>query len=82
VCVESGREVQSVVTVELTPIATGGTHLRLIHGEFRIVPAAPTLMTSRSRSSTSAGRGRYRMAYPSRRPKQALAAPRLWRRAA
>src|SRR4029077_10588672 len=41
------REVRSVVTVELVPGERGGTHLRLTHGEFRIVPAAPTVTASR-----------------------------------
>lgn len=41
-----GREVQSVVTVELAPCPAGGTHLRLTHGEFRIVSAAPVATTS------------------------------------
>ncbi|MHB8812006.1 MAG: SRPBCC family protein [Steroidobacteraceae bacterium] len=35
-----GREVDSIVTVELIPDRAGGTHLRLTHGEFRIVSAA------------------------------------------
>ncbi len=34
------REVDSVVTVELTPGSEGGTHLRLTHGDFRIVSSA------------------------------------------
>jgi uncharacterized protein YndB with AHSA1/START domain len=38
------REVDSVVTVELAPGRAGGTHLRLTHGEFRIVSG--TLRTS------------------------------------
>jgi uncharacterized protein YndB with AHSA1/START domain len=50
------REVHSVVTVELAPGERGGTHLRLTHGEFRIVSAVPS-MTARIRPITSA-RGR------------------------
>jgi uncharacterized protein YndB with AHSA1/START domain len=38
------RQVDSVVTVELAPGRAGGTHLRLTHGEFRIVSG--TLGTS------------------------------------
>jgi uncharacterized protein YndB with AHSA1/START domain len=38
------REMDSVVTVELAPGRAGGTHLRLTHGEFRIV--SNTLRTS------------------------------------
>jgi uncharacterized protein YndB with AHSA1/START domain len=34
------RQVDSVVTVELAPGRAGGTHLRLTHGEFRIVSGA------------------------------------------
>jgi uncharacterized protein YndB with AHSA1/START domain len=38
---ESGwRSVTSVVTIELTDNAAGGTHLRLVHGEFTLVSAA------------------------------------------
>ena len=40
------REVHSVVTVELTPCPAGGTHLRLTHGEFRIVSTGAVAMTS------------------------------------
>lgn len=52
------REVHSVVTVELAPGETGGTHLRLTHGEFRIVSAVPSTMASRVRPITSARRRR------------------------
>ena len=52
------REVRSVVTVELAPGERGGTHLRLTHGEFRIVPAAPTVTASRVVPITSARRRR------------------------
>lgn len=51
-----GREVHSVVTVELAPCPTGGTRLRLTHGEFRIVAAAPSMIASRVRPITSARR--------------------------
>ncbi|HEV2443252.1 MAG TPA: SRPBCC domain-containing protein [Steroidobacteraceae bacterium] len=40
-----GREVDSFVTVELVPDRAGGTHLRLTHGEFRIV-SAPSAVPS------------------------------------
>ena len=61
-----GDEVHSVVTIELAPRPTGGTHLRLTHGEFRIVSAAPTLMAARIGTVTSA-RGRTPMlALPAR----------------
>ena len=50
------REVHSVVTVELAPGEVGGTHLRLTHGEFRVVSAAPS--KARVRPITSARRRR------------------------
>lgn len=53
-----GREVHSVVTVELVPGPMGGTHLRLTHGEFRIVSLAPTLVAARVTPITSARRRR------------------------
>ena len=40
------REVDSVVTVELAPGHAGGTHLRLTHGEFRIVSGAQPTSTA------------------------------------
>ncbi|MGH8289292.1 MAG: SRPBCC family protein [Steroidobacteraceae bacterium] len=51
-----GREIHSIVTVELVPGPAGGTHLRLTHGEFRIVTAAST--AARVRPITSARRRR------------------------
>lgn len=69
-----GREVHSVVTVELTPCPAGGTHLRLTHGEFRIVAAAPAAAASRVRPITSARRPRS--------PIVVCAGPTSWRRAA
>jgi uncharacterized protein YndB with AHSA1/START domain len=53
-----GREVHSVVTVELVPGEVGGTHLRLTHGEFRIVSPPPTLIAARVTPITSARRRR------------------------
>ena len=50
------REVHSIVTVELAPGAAGGTHLRLTHGEFRIVAPAPAMTAARPRPITSARR--------------------------
>jgi uncharacterized protein YndB with AHSA1/START domain len=50
------REVHSLVTVELAPGAAGGTHLRLTHGEFRIVAAAPRGTATRVRPISSARR--------------------------
>jgi uncharacterized protein YndB with AHSA1/START domain len=55
------REVHSVVTVELAPAETGGTHLRLTHGEFRIVSAVPSVAAARVRPITSARRRRAAM---------------------
>jgi uncharacterized protein YndB with AHSA1/START domain len=52
------REVHSVVTVELAPAEAGGTHLRLTHGEFRIVSAVPATTAARVRPITSARRRR------------------------
>ena len=37
------HRVSSVVTIELTANARGGTHLRLVHGEFRVETEAPEL---------------------------------------
>jgi uncharacterized protein YndB with AHSA1/START domain len=37
------QPVTSVVTIELTDVVGGGTHLRLVHGEFSIAPAAVSL---------------------------------------
>ena len=47
------REVRSVVTVELAPGEAGGTHLRLTHGEFEIVTAAPPMVAARVKPITS-----------------------------
>ncbi|HEX5208018.1 MAG TPA: SRPBCC domain-containing protein [Steroidobacteraceae bacterium] len=52
----AGREVHSVVTVELAPCPTGGTHLRLTHGEFCLVSIAPVLTAPRIVPITSARR--------------------------
>lgn len=54
------REVDSVVTVELSPRHAGGTHLRLTHGDFRIVSGALSLNAARVSSLTSARRRRVR----------------------
>lgn len=53
-----GREVHSVVTVELSPGPTGGTHLRLTHGEFRIVGAIPSTAAAHVTPITGARRRR------------------------
>jgi uncharacterized protein YndB with AHSA1/START domain len=50
------REVHSTVTVELAPGAAGGTHLRLTHGEFRVVALAPPVTATGVRPITSARR--------------------------
>ena len=50
------REIHSVVTVELAPCPTGGTHLRLTHGEFTIVSAAASMHSARVTPITSARR--------------------------
>lgn len=52
------REIHSVVTVELTPCPTGGTHLRLTHGEFTIVSAVPSMHSARVTPITNARRRR------------------------
>lgn len=69
-----GQEVHSVVTVELAPCPAGGTHVRLTHGEFRIVAAAPAMATARVRPITSARRLRIPVLF--------CAAQTSWRRAA
>ena len=69
-----GSEVHSVVTVELAPCPTGGTHLRLTHGEFTIVSAVPTVFSARVTPITGARRRRT--------PILSCAAPAAWRRAA
>lgn len=72
---ESGEhEVQSVVTVELVPGQAGGTHLRLTHGEFMIVPIAAPLTAARVRPITSARQREIR--------KVSIVSPRSLRRAA
>ena len=71
------REVHSIVTVELAPGAAGGTHLRLTHGEFRIVSVAPSMTAVRVRPITSARRVRAR-----RTVLVSFAAQYSWRRAA
>jgi uncharacterized protein YndB with AHSA1/START domain len=53
-----GREVHSVVTVELAPGQLGGTHLRLTHGEFTVVPAAASVTAARVIPITNARRRR------------------------
>ena len=72
------RELHSVVTIELTTGPAGGTHLRLTHGEFKVVAAAATLMSLRGRPPLRGTRGarRRRAATP------AFAAACPWRRAA
>jgi uncharacterized protein YndB with AHSA1/START domain len=50
-----GGEVHSVVTFELARRPTGGTHLRLTHGEFTMVPAV-AMAVSRVKPITSARR--------------------------
>lgn len=50
----SEREVHSIVTFELAPGAAGGTHLRLTHGDFRIVSVAPSMTAARVTPITSA----------------------------
>lgn len=54
----AGREVHSVVTVELAPCPAGGTHLRLTHGEFSLVTIAPVMTATRIVPITSARRRR------------------------
>ena len=72
---DSGNcEVHSVVTVELAPCPTGGTHLRLTHGEFTIVSAVPAIYSARVTPITGARRRRT--------PVLSCAGPTSWRRAA
>jgi uncharacterized protein YndB with AHSA1/START domain len=52
------REVDSVVTVELAPGHAGGTHLRLTHGEFRIVSGTQSTSAVRVTPITRAMRRR------------------------
>ena len=68
-------EVHSIVTFELAPGRAGGTHLRLTHGEFRVISAVPSMSANRVRPITSALRRRT--------PIRSFAAPAAcWRRAA
>jgi uncharacterized protein YndB with AHSA1/START domain len=69
-----GREVHSVVTVEIAPCPTGGTHLRLTHGEFTIVSAVRSMYPARVTPITSSRRRRT--------PILSCAGPAAWRRAA
>jgi uncharacterized protein YndB with AHSA1/START domain len=48
---ESGRELDSVVTFELTNTPTGGTHLRVDH---RVLTAAPVISLFRARQKPTA----------------------------
>lgn len=68
------REIHSVVTIELAPCPMGGTHLRLTHGEFRIVSLAPSMYPAGVAPITSARRRRS--------PILSFAARTSWRRAA
>jgi uncharacterized protein YndB with AHSA1/START domain len=47
------RPVTSVVTIELTDNAAGGTHLRLVHGEFTIASAAPNEPLTAAKASNT-----------------------------
>lgn len=69
-----GREVHSVVTVELAPGESGGTHLRLTHGEFTVVSVA--MPTTAARVFPIANARRWRTSIVS------CAAPSRLRRAA
>jgi uncharacterized protein YndB with AHSA1/START domain len=69
-----GREVHSVVTVELAPCPTGGTHLRLTHGEFTVIAAMPSMYSARVTPITSVTRRRKAI--------QSCAGWTAWRRAA
>jgi uncharacterized protein YndB with AHSA1/START domain len=69
-----GKEVHSVVTFELAPRPAGGTHLRLTHGEFRVISAVPTQTIACVRPITSARRWRTRT--------MSFAGSASWRRAA
>ena len=68
------REVQSLVTVELAPAPEGGTHLRLTHADFRIVPIVAPVPAADVTPITSALR--------CQTPTVSFAAPRSWLRAA
>jgi uncharacterized protein YndB with AHSA1/START domain len=48
------QPVTSVVTIELTDVVGGGTHLRLVHGEFSVAPAIarPTVATMSKAQAT------------------------------
>lgn len=75
-----GREVHSVVTVELAACPTGGTHLRLTHGEFTIVSAVATMHCAPVTPITSARRRRTPTL--SCAPISSCAGRASWRRAA
>ena len=69
-----GREIHSVVTFELVPRQAGGTHLRLTHGDFRIISRVTSKTTACVRPITSARRRTTSIV--------SLAGPAFWRRAA
>jgi len=50
---DSGWSVSSVVTIELTDNAAGGTHLRLVHDEFTIAVAATAQRITVPRASAT-----------------------------
>lgn len=52
----NGRQIDSIVTVELTPGTTGGTHLKLTHGEFRVVSLRHVMAVARVSPIASARR--------------------------
>ncbi|MGH8201735.1 MAG: SRPBCC family protein [Steroidobacteraceae bacterium] len=70
----SEHEVQSLVTVELAPGPDGGTHLRLTHADFRIVPTVASVPAADVTPITSARR--------CKTPTMSFTAPRSLRRAA
>ena len=72
------REVHSLVTVELAPCPTGGTHLRLTHGEFTIVASVPSICSAGVTPITSARPSARRR----RTPILSCAGRVSWRRAA
>lgn len=58
----SAREVDSVVTFELAPDPGGGTHLRLTHGQFRIVTTVGSTLRRKTPILSSAAQSYLRQA--------------------
>lgn len=75
----NGGEVHSIVTFELAPDPSGGTHLRLTHGDFRVITGVGSRSTAcKSTACVSPITSARRRGTPI----VSSAGPAFWRRAA